>query len=264
MQAPTANCYIIYNKDKLFGRAVMAHALIPLKCLTEAKTRLAGLLRSSDRQALALAMAEDVLAVLSAHKDIDSITVVSDDPVAPLLASRHGAGCWQERKLGCTGLNPVIAAASQRLLQEGQPVVVLHADLPLLSKQDISAALACHREHSALVIGCDDAGLGTNLLVFDSASRPAFSFGEDSCARHFAWATDNAVPVQRLHRPGIALDVDSPLDVHTLITSMPPNAISSTATFLRRGPGRRVKAALASLPPLVPAPLPERLLHSYA
>ena len=94
----------------------MTHALIPLKRLTEAKTRLAGLLQSSDRQALALAMVEDVLAVLSAHNDIDSITVVSDDPVAPLLANRYGARCWQERDLGCTGLNAVIAAASQRLL----------------------------------------------------------------------------------------------------------------------------------------------------
>jgi len=233
----------------------MTHALIPLKRLAKAKTRLASLLRPSDRQALARAMVEDVLAVLSAHCDINGITIVSDDPDALLLANRHGARCWLERELGCTGLNALIAAASDRLLlEEGQTVVVLHADLPLLSTQDISATLHCQQEKSCLVIGCDDAGLGTNLLAFDLSSRPDFCFGEDSCARHHAWSTDNEIPVQRLHRPGIALDVDSPQDIQHLINNIPLNTISETATFLRRGPGRRVKAALASLPPLTSPP----------
>jgi hypothetical protein len=41
-----------------------------------------------------------------------------------------------------------------------------------------------------------------------------------------------------------------PQDVHALIGNIPLNAKSETATFLRRGPGMRVKAALASLPPM--------------
>ena len=40
----------------------MAQALLPLKDLVQAKTRLGGLLRPSERRALAQAMAEDVLA----------------------------------------------------------------------------------------------------------------------------------------------------------------------------------------------------------
>ena len=42
----------------------MAQALVPLKDLVQAKSRLSGLLRPSERRALAQAMAEDVLAVL--------------------------------------------------------------------------------------------------------------------------------------------------------------------------------------------------------
>ena len=42
----------------------MAQALVPLKDLVEAKSRLSGLLRPSERRALAQAMAEDVEAAL--------------------------------------------------------------------------------------------------------------------------------------------------------------------------------------------------------
>jgi len=65
----------------------MAQALVPLKDLVQAKSRLAGLLRPSERRALAQAMVEDVLSVLSRHKDIVRVTLVSDDPGA-----RHCAG----------------------------------------------------------------------------------------------------------------------------------------------------------------------------
>ena len=89
----------------------MAQALIPLKDLVAAKTRLSGLLTSSERRSLAQAMVEDVLACLQAHPGIEGVTVVSDDPSAPHLAAGHGASYLDERSLDCQGLNPVLTAA---------------------------------------------------------------------------------------------------------------------------------------------------------
>ena len=66
----------------------MAQALVPLKDLVQAKSRLAGLLRPSERRALAQAMAEDVLNVLANHVNVAGITLVSDDPGAGLPAVR--------------------------------------------------------------------------------------------------------------------------------------------------------------------------------
>ena len=94
----------------------MALALVPLKDLVQAKTRLAGLLRPSERRALAQAMVEDVLTVLTDHPDIEQVTLVSDDPGANLLASNYGVDCWPEYSLGARGLNAVIERASARLL----------------------------------------------------------------------------------------------------------------------------------------------------
>lgn len=228
----------------------MAQALVPLKDLVEAKSRLAGILRPSERRALAQAMAEDVLTVLRAHLRVSGITLVSDDPVADLLARKYGATCWPESALGCRGLNPVVQRASEQLLTAlDAPLLVLHADLPLLTGADIDMALAAHRRSGGLVIGCDREGTGTNLLVFSAASTPDFCFGEDSCARHRDSAHARGFPVEVLRRAGIELDVDEAMDLKILLGQLPPNAGGHTARLLYNGAlGRRVAAALATLP----------------
>jgi len=228
----------------------MAQALLPLKDLVQAKTRLAGLLRPSERRALAQAMAEDVLAVLAAHPDISRITLVSDDPGADLLARKYGAQCWPESALGCTGLNPLMRQASARLLADANDaLIVLHADLPLLAREDISAALEAQHALRGLVVGCDRQGSGTNLLAFAATTVPRFCFGAGSCARHVASARASGIPVKVLHRPGIAVDVDNPADLEWLIEGLHAVARGNTAALLHATPlAARLRLALATMP----------------
>lgn len=232
------------------GRRV-AQALLPLKDLVEAKSRLAGLLRPSERRALAQAMAEDVLGVLSGHPGIAQITLVSDDPGADLLARKYGADCWSENSLGCRGLNPLIQCASERLLAcaEESVLVVLHGDLPLLTAQDISAVLDSQRQLGGLIIGCDRQGKGTNLLAFNAASMPDFCFGADSCAGHVASASQAGVPVHILQRTGIGVDVDEAQDLKCVMEQLHLRSASNTAQLLNNtGLGARVTLALADMP----------------
>lgn len=227
----------------------MALALVPLKDLVQAKTRLAGLLRPSERRALAQAMVEDVLTVLTDHPDIEQVTLVSDDPGANLLASNYGVDCWPEYSLGARGLNAVIERASARLLAAAdETLLVLHGDLPLLTTESISRALACQRASNGLVVGCDRHGRGTNLLAFKRTSVPQFCFGVDSCARHLASARSKGVPAQVLQESGIALDVDEPDDLAEFMTSLNTQGGGHTSALLRAtGLGARVQLALATL-----------------
>jgi len=227
----------------------MALALVPLKDLVQAKTRLAGLLRPSERRALAQAMVQDVLTVLTEHPEIERVTLVSDDPGANLLASNYGVDCWSEHSLGARGLNVVIERASARLLAlVDEPLLVLHGDLPLLTTASISRALACQRASKGLVVGCDRHGTGTNLLAFNRTSVPQFCFGVDSCARHLASARSNGVPAQVLQEPGIALDVDEPDDLAVFMSSPDTAGSGHTSALLRAtGLGARVQLALATL-----------------
>ena len=227
----------------------MAQALVPLKDLVQAKSRLSGLLRPSERRALAQAMAEDVLAVLSQHAQIERVTLVSDDPGASLLAAKYRVDFWDERTLGVVGLNAVIHAASARLLSTSvSPLVVLHADLPLLTSPDITEVLRIQQELAGLVIACDQRGTGTNLLAFTRDSAPQFCFGADSCARHLAVAHSTGLPVQVVRRFGIAVDVDEPQDMKTVIDALAHRHVSKTGDLLQgTGLGARVELALATL-----------------
>jgi 2-phospho-L-lactate guanylyltransferase len=228
----------------------MAQALVPLKDLVQAKSRLAGLLRPSERRALAQAMVEDVLSVLSGHSAITQITLVSDDPGADLLAQKYGAQCWSEKSLSACGLNALMQSASERLLASGEePLLVLHGDLPLLTDEDISAVLASQRKLQGLIIACDRSGSGTNLLAFNAAGIPRFCFGSDSCAGHMASARSAGVPAQILQRLGLSVDVDEALDLKCVIERLHLTPQGNTARLLDHTElGARVTLALAMLP----------------
>ncbi len=235
----------------------MAQALVPLKDLVQAKSRLSGLLCPSERSALAKAMAEDVLSVLAGHSAIQQITLVSDDPGAALLARKYGAQCWSERSLGARGLNALMQSASARLLADSEehPLLVMHGDLPLLTADDISAVLASQGKLQGLIIGCDRRRRGTNLLAFSAACVPRFCFGADSCDGHSASARGAGIAVQILQRLGISVDVDEAPDLKFVMERMHLNPIGNTAQLLYTTElGARVSLALAAMlgdgPPL--------------
>jgi 2-phospho-L-lactate guanylyltransferase len=228
----------------------MAQALVPLKDLVQAKSRLAGLLRPSERRALAQAMVEDVLRVLARHSEIEQITLVSDDPGAGLLAQKYAVQYWPEKSLGTQGLNALVQSASERLLAGGEPpLLVLHGDLPLLTEEDISAVLVSQRNLRGLIIGCDRQGTGTNLLAFDATCMPHFCFGVDSCNGHQASARSLGVPVQILQRTGISVDVDDASDLQCVMGQLSLHPERETAQLLHNTAlGARVAVALATLP----------------
>lgn len=223
----------------------MLTALLPLKDLVQAKSRLAGLLRPSERRALAQAMAEDVLQVLVGHGGIGRVVIVSDDPGARLLARNYGACCWTERELGCSGLNAVLQCAGERVHAEGAGrVLVLHADLPLICHNDLSAVVDA--PENALVLGPDRHGTGTNLVAARATLVPRFQFGAGSYARYIASARRANVPVYPLCRPGIGLDVDEPCDLAALLDVLHDHSGGATAQLLHsEGLGSRVRRALA-------------------
>ncbi len=227
----------------------MAQALLPLKDLVQAKTRLSGLLRPYERRALAQAMAEDVLTVLADHPRITQITLVSDDPGADMLARKYDSDCWSESSLGCRGLNPLIQRATERLtIRDEEPLLVLHCDLPLLTAEDVSAVLASQRALDGLIVGCDRQGSGTNLLAFGAGTVPDFCFGIDSCAGHVASAHSAGFPVQILQRLGIAVDVDEPADLKCVMDHLLASATSHTAALLYDTElGTRIALALATV-----------------
>ena len=227
----------------------MVQALLPLKDLVSAKSRLGGVLSPSERRALAQAMVEDVLETLTSHPQIARVTLVSDDPGADLLACKYGIDFLDEHTLDCTGLNPVLEKACDRLGATADNItLILHGDIPLLSHSDIDAALAQREETSGLLIGCDRLRQGTNLLMFDTASRPEFCFGPNSCDKHVKGAQKEGIAVSVLHTQAIGLDVDEPVDLVMMMAELDPHASSHTAHLLLGTPlGKRIEVQVANV-----------------
>ncbi|MEH6591580.1 MAG: 2-phospho-L-lactate guanylyltransferase [Halioglobus sp.] len=227
----------------------MVHALVPLKDLVGAKTRLAGILSPSERRALAQAMVEDVLAQLTAHPMISAVTLLSDDPGAGLLAGKYNIELLDERSLGCTGLNAVLNRACEQIISTGaEQLVVLHGDLPLLSSTDLDDVVALLNRGYELVLGCDRHRLGTNLLAFPASCLPEFAFGLASCARHRAEAVVAGRLWKLLKRPGIGLDVDEPADLELLMSQLQKGATGLTVDLLLKGELKtRIDAVMMSM-----------------
>jgi FO synthase len=206
------------DATNLTGEARRATAIIALKDLAEAKTRLSGLLGASERSALAHAMAEDVLLQLTSHPDIHRTILISDSSAASALAQTFGAEHWTESSLDAFGLNNLFRVACSRLQAEGESrLLILHADVPLVSREDLSAALQKHSACGGVVIGTDRKNEGTNLLVLEANNAPVLHFGKGSRGKHEQAAVETGQTVSVLDLAGVALDIDEPADLEVLL-----------------------------------------------
>src|SRR6266511_1299681 len=95
-------------------------AVVPIKPLPAAKSRLRGAVAGVPHERLVLAMAKDTVAATLACGRVDRVVVVTDDPLAGAALAASGAA-WV-RDLPRAGLNAAFAHSGLRLLRLGQRV----------------------------------------------------------------------------------------------------------------------------------------------
>ena len=182
------------------------HAVVPVKEISAAKQRLADFLSEARRQALALAMLEDVLETL-ADCPLASIVVVTADAGAARIAGAFGARVWSEGARDSH--TAAVAAAALRLAAEGAGMLTVPADIPLVRPEDIGALLAA--SPCAIAPSADERG--TNAVLAAPADLLPLRFGEDSFTPHLAAARARGLEPKILRLPRVALDLDRPADV---------------------------------------------------
>lgn len=172
-------------------------AIVPLKDRRHRKTRLSDQLNPFQRAVLSDDLAMHVTETLAQHADIDQVLMLSPCPLP------FGTGWIADEG---RGLNAELTAARTALA--AQNILVLHADLPLLCGDDISALMAAAAH--GVAIAPDRHGIGTNAVAIVAGARLNFAFGHQSCARHIASAPPQA---QLVRRTGLALDMDQGEDL---------------------------------------------------
>jgi 2-phospho-L-lactate guanylyltransferase len=156
-------------------------AVIPVKRLAMAKTRLRGAVVGVPHDRLVLAMAGDTLAAVLACPVVERVLVVTDDPAAADVLTGMGASRVPDDP--DAGLNAALARGAA--VAAGRPVVALTADLPALRTAELAAALGAV---PARVRGYvpDAAGTGTTMLAAPAGVELDPRFGRGSAHAHEA------------------------------------------------------------------------------
>jgi 2-phospho-L-lactate/phosphoenolpyruvate guanylyltransferase len=196
-------------------------AVVPVKELAGAKQRLSSCLSPQERRALATVMLEDVLAVVSAVRELAGILVVTVDPVATSLAVRYRARIVTEgARDGHTG---AVRAAGRLLAREGREgMMTMPGDIPRLLSSEIAATLASHRPAPAFTIVPAHDDLGSNTIVCSPPDAVPLRFGEDSFYPHLEASRKRGIDPLVVRQPGIGMDIDNPVDLVAFLRMSPP------------------------------------------
>jgi 2-phospho-L-lactate guanylyltransferase len=183
---------------------VDAHVLVPVKRLDEAKSRLAESLDPGERAELVQELLAHVLSVVS-RAGVGPVTVVSAEHL-----ELDGVPRFDDRSLPW---NEALAAAMTEVVRE-PVVVIVAADLPLVTHDDVRALLAATPECGLAIARAADGG--TNAVSMRPPGRVTTHFGEPGSAavhERAAWMVGGDAHV--LDLPGLAFDVDTPDDLAT-------------------------------------------------
>jgi 2-phospho-L-lactate guanylyltransferase len=191
-------------------------AIVPAKALDQAKGRLAALLSEDERRALALAMLEDVVRALRAVEEIGSVTVISPDAEVLEVARRLDANALAE-PANIRGINQALSFALESVSPQPEAVVVVLADVPLISSDDVRSALRALPERGLAI--CPSHDNGTSLLGVRPPTLIPFRFGPKSFSLHKREAAARGVPAEVVRIDALARDIDTPDDLRELAQS---------------------------------------------
>lgn len=187
-------------------------AIVPVKPFVRAKSRLAAVVSVEQRKALAEKMFRHSMAVLADQKQIAGVSVLSRDAQAVTIARQYGARTIQES--GAPTLNKSLCRASEIVRLGGWAgLLILPADLPLITPEDVAQICHAGRYLMTVVIAPDRHEDDTNALLVRPPGLFPFSFGPGSFQRHIDLATEAGATVLIYRSRRIELDIDTPNDL---------------------------------------------------
>ena len=190
-------------------------AIVPVKPIQRAKSRLAKVLSRDERATLSRQLLKNTLETLAGVSQVERTLVISRDSEALAIARSQGARTVAE--WGNPQLNKALVRAS--LVAQGygvSAVLVLPADLPLLTKEDIEKLISVSGKPPEVVLAPDRRGNGTNAILSSPPGLIEYDFGPDSFEQHIERAKAAGARVEICNLPSLELDLDIPEDLEYL------------------------------------------------
>lgn len=187
-------------------------AVVPVKLFARTKRRLMPLLSRHEREALACAMLSDVLSALTRARSLAGVMVITGDAKAASVADAAGAFVLTDTENA--GTTAAVTHAARHLAAMGREgMLVVPADVPMITPADVDAIVAAHRAPPSVTLVPASIDGGTNALGCSPPDAIPFCFGDDSFRRHREAAKACGIEPQILKLLRVAQDIDRPDDV---------------------------------------------------
>lgn len=207
----------------------MDAAVIPVKTLVRAKSRLEPHLGEATRVELARALLDDALGLAESAPFFEWWVVSEDEEV---LGTARVRGIRTADDPG-EGLNPALAAGIAAARAEGaDSVTIVPCDVPLAYRGDLEDLRDTGDTSDVVLVPSGDDG-GTNALYLSPPDVLAPRFGEHSMKAHIEIAEARALRCAILSLPRLALDIDTIEDVDAFL-EWPNRFPSRTGEVLER------------------------------
>lgn len=193
---------------RLGKRSLSIFAVIPVKILSEAKTRLAQILTSAERSELVVSMLRDVLEAVTNASALERVLVISADDTVLRLAHQYKAKSLREK--APTGLNSAVKQATDWCIaNDAEGVLTLLADIPLITSTDVTEIISVSKQEPMVVIAPSKNEDGTNALLRKPPYVIPTYYGQKSFRLHLQEAIKRKLPYSIYRSSRMAFDIDT-------------------------------------------------------
>lgn len=203
-------------------------AIIPMKPLSEGKSRLGQTLSADQRADLALGMLRRVITAIKEASVTNVWVVGGDDRVQNV--TRELGGEWLE-ELG-KDLNDTLGKAFDLVFEQGKSALFLAGDLPFLKAADIHSMLQSSRRQGNITLAPARRDGGTNAMLVPNGVPFRPELGQRSFMKHLKQAAVLETSVAINYSPGLGFDLDVVDDLETF-QHMEPGLLERLSTVTK-------------------------------
>ena len=185
-------------------------AVIPVKGLTESKTRLSTYLQGDKRRILVEALLDDVLSSIVRSKAYGTIMVISPDENVANTIRPPDVSFLKQTGIG---LNRAVEQANTlATLGHSSSLTTVLADIPLVEPGDFTELVGLGSPRRRVVMAPSMKG-GTNVMLTSPPGVVFPSYGRWSYSKHLRRAQVGGISAYSLSNPRLSFDIDTTSDL---------------------------------------------------
>jgi 2-phospho-L-lactate/phosphoenolpyruvate guanylyltransferase len=187
-------------------------AVIPMKCLHSAKSRLSHILTAKQRKNLAMYLLDATIKELKKSDFISEIVIVSSDEAVKHYSCLNNIKFikdWDE------GVNKAVMLADKYCINNDiNANIVIPPDLPFLSAKEIDKICIISNKYHKCIIICPSKRLdGTNILFRKPPGVIKTHYDNNSYMNHLKEASKIKIPIESLDIVKLMFDLDTEDDL---------------------------------------------------